>query len=112
RRQRCAARAVDDLLEIEMQRMRLMQSHFEHARDDLHGAPEAARRCENERNILRRQTAIAYYLVDDFRRRLALHLQNEHCAVITVSVSELIEQRLPPPHRAARGRAATPGNAP
>src|SRR5690606_35533443 len=84
---------VDDVGEGEAERVRLVQRDLERARDDLHRAGEAARRRENERDALGRDTAVARDLVREGRGRTPIDLEHQARGVGPVAVAELGEER-------------------
>ena len=105
RRQRSAARSVDDRVEREADFVRLVQRHLHHPRGNLHHAGKASGRSEHERQPLRVHSAIPRYLLRKRRGWMAIGLQHEAGAVASVPVSKLLEQRLAGRERARRPRA-------
>ena len=101
RRQRRRGDAVDDMLERELQLMRLVQRHLEHAADHLHAAGEALRRRIDEGELVGRDAAIIGDLGDDGLRRRRAGLEHDGRAIGGILVRQLLEQRLLAGQRAA-----------
>ena len=102
-RNRCAAGSIDDIVQREMQAVRLVKGHLQRAADDLHAAGKALRRGVDEGQRVRRQPRRRRHFLDDGCRRRLVRLQQENGGgSIGLAVGDLFEQRFHPRQRPCR----------
>ena len=94
RSDRRGAGAVENVLEREVQSMRLVDRNFEHARGDLHGACEAPRRCVEDRQAFRIDAAVLRDMFDGLWRRSLIAFDDERRLRIAVDVAEFFVEFL------------------
>ncbi len=87
-----------------MQRVRLVERHFEHASDDLHRPCETARGCQHEGERGRGETAGGGGFGNDGLGRGLVHFEHEARAGCRVGIAQLVEQRLATSECAPRAR--------
>ena len=74
----------------EFQLMHFVQGDFEHARNDLHIAGEAARRRINESQTIGRNAAIMRDLIDDFDRRRLVAFEYKRRAISFIFIMQVV----------------------
>ena len=86
--------AVENARQRKLERVRLVQRHFENPGDDLHGAGEALGRRVKESQLMRRKPAGGRHLVDNRRRRRSAALEQQRPGRGGVLIGNIGEQRL------------------